>query len=164
MRRSMLAAAVALALGACLQPVGDPDELDGGVARRDAGHLPLDAGPLLPDAGPPLPDSGCGDPLAAARLPSCRVAQDQTACEAAGGTWATGPFGEIFCSCPTGQGDCPCTTGAQCLTSRCVAEIPGSGFDGCKDVKSGKCPAYNVIFGCFCELQAGAPASALCVD
>lgn len=150
-----------LVLSACFQPTvmaGDPE--DAGPSRDAASTS--DAGSGL-DASS-LPDVGCGDPAAKARFPACREEKTEAGCTQAGGVWASGPEGFSFCSCPTGEGGCVCSSGAQCLTSDCIAPIPGGGFDACKDVESGTCAEYSPMLGCVCTFELGAPPTWLCRD
>jgi hypothetical protein len=89
---------------------------------------------------------------------ACEAANDQAACEGAGGTWGVGGLDfRSRCFCPTGEGGDACTDSAQCL-GYCIGDRAR-----CGDASEGTCAAQVPVFGCFCRIDA-AVGHSFCVD
>ncbi|MCK9462784.1 MAG: hypothetical protein M0R80_24445 [Proteobacteria bacterium] len=145
-----------LALASCAKPV---DEGQG------TGPQPF----VLPQAPflPPKVDAPreCGDEAVRSRFEACKAAagrHEQSACEAAGGTWGRIGLHE-GCNCPTGQGGCPCKRLGDCL-AECVSYTNGQGCPKTPAAGTWRCTEYHDVVGCHCFLDDNGEMDSICVD
>lgn len=91
----------------------------------------------------------CNPALHREAFERCVETRDQTACEAAGGTWGNTPAElEPRCLCPTGQDGCACSDASRCLGD-CVGPR-SSGIEECPGVTAGTCQATVPAVACEC--------------
>jgi len=84
----------------------------------------------------------------------------QADCTAAGGKWEqVGLAGSLACVLKTKDAGKSCTDSSQC-EERCLATA-----DPVDDTNMiGQCQTSNQPFGCFAEMENGAPGPTLCID
>lgn len=83
-------------------------------------------------------------------------------CFAKGGEWRKpGPWPKETCMVPYADGGKTCFAGLQCEARDCLFS---SGPSGKVVMATGKCPKYQISFGCISKIHFGITDNAICVD
>lgn len=129
---------------------------DGEAADGSSSSAATDVGPT--DA------STCKNYAAMDSFETCKKADTQTSCQAAGGEWkAVGLSDTPGCVCPTGEEGCPCTGSDDCTNGSCIGERGTADGGAGICLTHGSCQPISPYMGCHCHVYDGESIT-MCLD